>query len=86
MKVHACARASAMRRQAPSYMKNCEPAMKTRTSPYGGSVLHARAQGEEAAINLYKGKRILSVYTPIDWPEMLTYQTPEGGLKEKWFS
>ena len=45
-----------------------------------------RDEGEEAAINLYKGKRILSVYTPIDWPEMLTYQTPEGGLKEKWFS
>ena len=50
------------------------------------SPARARAQGEEAAINLYKGKRILSVYTPIDWPEMLTYQTPEGGLKEKWFS
>jgi NAD(P)-dependent dehydrogenase (short-subunit alcohol dehydrogenase family) len=45
-----------------------------------------RSEGEEAAINLYKGKRILSVYTPIDWPEMLRYQTPEGGLKEKWFS
>ena len=45
-----------------------------------------RDEGEKAAINLYKGKRILSVYTPIDWPEMLTYQTPEGGLKEKWFS
>jgi len=45
-----------------------------------------RDEGEEAAVNLYKGKRILSVYTPIDWPEMLRYQTPEGGLKEKWFS
>ena len=45
-----------------------------------------REEGEEAAVNLYKGKRLLSVYTPIDWPEMLRYQTPEGGLKEKWFS
>lgn len=44
-----------------------------------------RDEGEEAALNLYKGKRILSVYTPIDWPEMLRYQTPEGGFKEKWF-
>jgi len=45
-----------------------------------------RDEGEVAAVDLYKGKRILSVYTPIDWPEMLRYQTPEGGLKEKWFS
>jgi len=43
-------------------------------------------EGEEAAKNLYQGKRILSVYTPIDWPEMVRYQTPEGGFKEKWFS
>ena len=45
-----------------------------------------RDKGEEAALNLYRGKRILSVYTPIDWPEKLMYQTPEGGLKEKRFS
>jgi NAD(P)-dependent dehydrogenase (short-subunit alcohol dehydrogenase family) len=45
-----------------------------------------RDEGEEAAMNLYRGKRILSVYTPIDWPEALIYQTPEGGLKEKRFS
>ena len=44
-----------------------------------------RDEGEEAALNLYRGKRILSVYTPIDWPETLIYQTPEGGLKEKRF-
>ncbi len=43
-------------------------------------------EGEDAATNLYKGKRILSVYTPIDWPETLIYQTPEGGIKEKRFS
>jgi NAD(P)-dependent dehydrogenase (short-subunit alcohol dehydrogenase family) len=45
-----------------------------------------RDEGEAAAMNLYRGKRILSVYTPIDWPEALMYQTPEGGLKEKRFS
>jgi len=44
-----------------------------------------RDEGEEAAYRLYKDKRILSVYTPIDWPEMLRYQTPEGGFKEKHF-
>ena len=44
-----------------------------------------REEGEDAAYRLYKDKRILSVYTPIDWPEMLRYQTPEGGFKEKHF-
>jgi hypothetical protein len=44
-----------------------------------------RDDGEEATINRYKGKRILSVYTPIDWPETVRYQTPEGGFKEKRF-
>jgi NAD(P)-dependent dehydrogenase (short-subunit alcohol dehydrogenase family) len=45
-----------------------------------------KSEGEEAAKNLYQGKRILSVYTPIEWPEMVRYQTPEGGFKEKWFN
>ena len=44
-----------------------------------------RDEGEETAIIRYKGKRIRSVYTPIDWPEMVRYQTPEGGFKERWF-
>lgn len=44
-----------------------------------------RGKGEDGALELYRGKRILSVYTPIEWPEMLRYQTPEGGFKEKWF-
>jgi len=45
-----------------------------------------RDEGEDAAYRLYKDKRILSVYTPIDWPKMLRYQTPEGGFKEKHFN
>lgn len=45
-----------------------------------------REEGKEAAIKRYKGKHIQSVYTPIDWPETVRYQTPEGGFKEKKFS
>ena len=45
-----------------------------------------KEEGEEAATKRYKGKRIQSVYTPIDWPELVRYQTPEGGFKEKRFS
>jgi NAD(P)-dependent dehydrogenase (short-subunit alcohol dehydrogenase family) len=47
--------------------------------------LALREGGEEEAHRLYKGKRILAVYTPVDWPEEIVYQTPEGGFKTKYF-
>ncbi len=44
-----------------------------------------REGGEEEAYRLYKGKRILAVYSHVDWPDELVYQTPEGGFKTKIF-
>ena len=44
-----------------------------------------REGGEEEVLRLYKGKRILAVYSPVDWPDELVYQTPEGGFKTKYF-
>jgi NAD(P)-dependent dehydrogenase (short-subunit alcohol dehydrogenase family) len=41
--------------------------------------------GEDEVLRLYKGKRILAVYSPVDWPDELVYQTPEGGFKTKYF-
>ncbi len=57
-----------------------------------GQRLHSKALaealregGEEEAYRLYRGKRILAVYTPVDWPDEIVYQTPEGGYKTKYF-
>jgi NAD(P)-dependent dehydrogenase (short-subunit alcohol dehydrogenase family) len=44
-----------------------------------------REGGEEEVLRLYMGKRILAVYSSVDWPDELVYQTPEGGFKTKYF-
>ncbi|MBT4424665.1 SDR family oxidoreductase [Candidatus Bathyarchaeota archaeon] len=38
--------------------------------------------GEEAVAKRYRGKLLEAVYTQIDFPEKVKYQTPEGGWKE----
>ena len=38
--------------------------------------------GEEAVTKRYRGKLLEAVYTQIDFPEKVKYQTPEGGWKE----
>ncbi len=41
-----------------------------------------RSGGEQAAYERWKGRLMQAVYTPIDWPERVRYQTPDGGWKE----
>ncbi|MCW4048440.1 MAG: SDR family oxidoreductase [Candidatus Bathyarchaeota archaeon] len=38
-------------------------------------------EGEEAAIERWKGKMVDAIYTPRDWPKSVRYQTPDGGWK-----
>jgi len=38
--------------------------------------------GEEAVARRYRGKLLEAVYTQIDFPDKVKYQTPEGGWKE----
>jgi len=38
--------------------------------------------GEQAAYEKWRGKLMQAVYTPIDWPKKIRYQTPDGGWKE----
>ncbi|MFA9494862.1 MAG: SDR family NAD(P)-dependent oxidoreductase [Candidatus Bathyarchaeota archaeon] len=38
--------------------------------------------GEEAVAKRYRGKLLEAVYTQIDFPDKVKYQTPEGGWKE----
>jgi len=38
--------------------------------------------GQEAVAKRYRGKLLEAVYTQIDFPEKVKYQTPEGGWKE----
>ena len=41
-----------------------------------------RSGGEQAAYGRWRGKLMQAVYTPIDWPDRVRYQTPEGGWRE----
>jgi len=41
-----------------------------------------RSGGEQAAYEKWRGKLMHAVYTPIDWPKKVRYQTPDGGWKE----
>jgi len=41
-----------------------------------------RSGGEQAAYEKWRGKLMQAVYTPIDWPKKMRYQTPDGGWKE----
>ena len=41
-----------------------------------------RSGGEQAAYEMWRGKLTQAVYTPIDWPKKVRYQTPNGGWKE----
>jgi NAD(P)-dependent dehydrogenase (short-subunit alcohol dehydrogenase family) len=42
--------------------------------------------GEEAVTKRYHGKLLEAVYTQIDFPEKVKYQTSEGGWEEIWFT
>jgi len=41
-----------------------------------------RSGGEQAAYDRWRGRLTQAVYTLIDWPERVRYQTPDGGWKE----
>jgi NAD(P)-dependent dehydrogenase (short-subunit alcohol dehydrogenase family) len=41
-----------------------------------------RSGGEDAAYERWRGKLVHAVYTPVDWPRKVRYQTPDGGWRE----
>jgi hypothetical protein len=41
-----------------------------------------RSGGEDAAYERWRGKLVNAVYTPMDWPKKVRYQTPAGGWGE----
>ncbi len=41
-----------------------------------------RSGGEQAAYERWRGKLVKAVYTPMEWPSRVRYQTPEGGWGE----
>ena len=41
-----------------------------------------RSGGEQAAYDRWRGRLMQAVYTPIEWPDRVRYQTPDGGWKE----